>query len=163
MKEKKKKHGKLNRKTIVGAGFSEVSPGVWRKGDSHSQSSPRKSHATRVERDPKARAKRPTRIKEKGERENKDGVQYQVFVISYRARPLDGSNCCAKYIEDTFTEKGLIPDDNIFHCPRPPIIKQIIGIPKPEQRTEVFLFRLNETWSEERTKEEVDRELNNFV
>ena len=141
-KNKKGNNGKFTRERIVGAGFVEVSPGVFGKRDASGQVGDTRPSSPRMERDPKKKPARKTRSKKGGKVSNSEGIQYQLLILSYRARPIDAGNGCCKYIEDAFVEKGIIPDDNVFICPRPPIFHQIIGLPPSEHRTEAYLFRI---------------------
>lgn len=95
-----------------------------------------------MERSAKIRAEKATRAKEAGERNHIKGDIYQLVIISHRSRPIDASNCCAKYIEDAIVGEGLMPDDSIIYCPRPPIVLQITGVKRNAQKTEVFLFKM---------------------
>ena len=157
--EKKKNNGKLTRTSIACAGYVEVSPGVYRQRQPNREGGNTRAQTDELERSAKKRPARTDKRKKGGKRRNQTGVQYQLFIISYRARGIDGSNCCPKYIEDACTEVELIPDDDIFHCPNQPIIKQIIGVAPELQRTEIFLFKLHQTWSDDQIEAAVQEEL----
>ena len=141
-----KQRGGLTREAIIKAGYSKDPDGAWSKGDSHMSFQDPGPPPIRNERNPKEKSKGKTRPKKKGEKTNPGGIRYQLFIISYRSRPIDALNAVAgsKWIEDFLVEKGFMPDDSIFFCPHPPIIQQII-VPGTEQKTEVFLFQLNES------------------
>jgi hypothetical protein len=138
-------HGGQTRKAIIEAGYIEGPDGTWSKGNPNLPVRNTRPPTIRNERNPKEKSKRKTRPKKKGEKTNPSGIRYQLFIISYRPRPIDALNAVAgsKWIEDYLVERGLMPDDSIFFCPRPPIIQQII-VPGKEQKTEVFLFQLND-------------------
>ena len=141
-----KQRGGLSREAIIKAGYRKNPDGSWSKGDSHLPLRDSGPPPIRDERNPEKTSKGTARPKKKGETTNPTGVRYQLFIISYRPRPIDALNAVAgsKWIEDYLVEKGFMPDDSIFFCPRPPIIQQII-VPGKEQRTEVFLFQLNDS------------------
>jgi len=136
-----KSSGRPTRKTITNSGYTEVSPGVWSKGGADRSLPNKRPQAKKLERSPKSRAKGNNGGKEKGKKANSTGFVYQLVLVSYRSRPIDASNCCPKYIEDAIVDEGLMPDDTIFYCPRPPITHQILVPAKEMKKTEVFLFR----------------------
>ena len=136
-----KKNGRLNRKSITNSGYSEISPGVCSKGGADRSLRNKRPQAKKLERSPKSGAKKDGGSKRKGKKSNSTGFIYQLVIVSYRSRPLDASNCCGKYVEDAVVGKGLMPDDTIFFCPRPPITHQILVPAKEMKKTEVFLFR----------------------
>ena len=137
-----KKNANFTRKRIAESGFVEVSPGVFAKPESptHCPLRNQEPQAPDMERDPPKKREGKTRPKERGKKSNPEGIRYQLLVISYRARAIDHSNCCAKYIEDFLVNQGFIPDDNPFTC-EIPIVRQVI-VPEKEQRTEVMLFQI---------------------
>jgi len=134
----------FTREKITGAGYTEISPGVWGQRAANSAPSPGPTQADKLERNPAEKPSGKTRAKKGGKKENTTGYYYQLVIVSYRARPIDASNGCPKYIEDAIVNQGLIPDDNIFFCPRPPIFHQILDIKPDKQRTEVFLFKIKQ-------------------
>ena len=141
-----KQRGGLTRETIIKAGYRANPDGSWSKGASNLPLRDPGPPPIREERNPEKKSIGETRPKNKGEKTNPTGVRYQLFIISYRSRPIDALNAVAgsKWNEDYLVEKGFMPDDSIFYCPRPPIIQQII-VPGKEQKTEVFLFQLNDS------------------
>ena len=141
-----KQRGGLSREAITKAGYRANPDGSWSKRDSHMPLRDTRPPPIRDERNPEKKSQGETRPKKKGEKTNPTGIRYQLFIISYRPRPIDALNAVAgsKWIEDYLVEKEFMPDDSIFFCPRPPIIQQII-VPGKEQRTEVFLFQLNDS------------------
>lgn len=148
------RNGKFQRKDISSAGFVKHPDGVYRKGPPNRPRDNTKPQANKLERSPKKRTKSNNGTKKGGKEINSTGYVYQLIILSYRSRPIDASNCCPKYIEDTLVNEGFMEDDNIFFCPKAPIVHQIIGVPAEENRTEVFLFKMkksNDTTEESNT------------
>tara|TARA_A200000159_G_scaffold164328_1_gene193512 strand:+ start:7242 stop:7697 length:456 start_codon:yes stop_codon:yes gene_type:complete len=139
-----KNNARFTGKKIASAGFVELSPGVYGKRDSRSEADNTKPQANKLERTAEEGLACKSGFKKGGKKTNSTGYYYQLLVISFRTRPIDASNGCSKYIEDALVVEGILPDDNIFFCPRPPILHQILDTPPEEHKTIVLVFRYDQ-------------------
>lgn len=138
----KKSHGKFSAKDLSRSGFIEVRPGVFEKPGPQARRplQNRGPQTPRVERHPKKKRERKSVPKGTGKKKDQSGRRFQLVIVSYRARSIDPTNCCGKYIEDFLVEKGILPEDDAYTC-EAPVIRQVIST-EAEQRTEIYLFEI---------------------
>lgn len=146
----KKAHG-ITIQQLMDRGFTKRPDGSWGKGDADPPHHPSGPPGPVAEPGAGQAVKGKAPRKKRGEGLGpKSSERFQLVIVSYRSCLIDNSNAYIKHIEDAFVVAGTIPDDAPRYCPAPRFIQ--CKVKRKDERTEVYLFKLNPTETANRSQ-----------